>query len=51
MLNRPQRYENRDPFPHLPFHCEEEELPTLPEALIVCLVVAFITVVLLGVMS
>jgi hypothetical protein len=45
-MNRPQKFERRDPFPRLPFACEEEEgLPTLNDALIVILVVAFFTVV------
>lgn len=43
---RPQKFERRDPFPQLPFHCEEiDGLPTKGDALIVLLVVAFFTVV------
>ena len=46
-MNRPQKYERSDPFPRLPFACEEEEgLPTLNEALVAFLIVALLTVVL-----
>lgn len=46
MNSRPQKYESRDPFPQFPFHCEEiDGMPTLNEALVVFLIVSFLTVV------
>ena len=40
-----QKYERRDPNPQLPFHCEEEGMPTLIECIAVFFTVAFLTVV------
>jgi hypothetical protein len=44
-MNQPQKYSRRDPFPQLPFHCEEiEGVPTWSDALGCVLVVALLTV-------
>lgn len=45
MNRRLQKYKNEDPFPFIPFCEDAEGLPTLSEAIVVFLVVAFITVV------
>jgi hypothetical protein len=51
-MNRPQKYSRQDPFPQLPFHCEElEGVPTWKEALCCVLVVAFITAVFFVIMG
>lgn len=44
-MKQPQKFTRRDPFPKMPFHCEENEwVPSLSAALFWFLIVSFITV-------
>ena len=50
-MNRPQKFSRRDPFPRLPFACEEEEgLPSFSTSIAVFFAVVLLTMILCEVM-